>query len=124
MRPRQFTDEELWAAARRCILEHGPAVSIATIAGELGVSSSALFHRVGSKAELLRRALQLDERLGWIARVEQGPDARPVQEQLAEHAHAIDEFLRQMMPTFVMLRASGMCPVEVLEPPDELPPVR
>ena len=123
MRPRQFTDEELLAAARRCILEHGPAVPISTIAAELGVSAAALFHRVGSKAELLRQALQMDDPAEWIARIEQGPDQRPVREQLAEIAHAVDDFLRRMMPTFVMLRVSGMCPGDLFEF-DEPPPVR
>jgi AcrR family transcriptional regulator len=124
MRPRQFTDEELWAAARRCILEHGPQVPVATIAAELGVSSAALFHRVGSKAELLRKALEIDERLEWIQRIERGPDDRPVKEQLGELVRTVDEFFRRMMPTFVMLRSSGLCPQELFEPSGELPPVR
>jgi AcrR family transcriptional regulator len=124
MRPRQFTDEQLCAAARRCILEHGPAVPIATIAAELGVSAAALFHRVGSKAELIRRALDLDERLEWIQQVERGPDERPVRDQLIGLAQTVDAFFRRMMPTFVMLRASGMCSADLFESPDELPPVR
>jgi AcrR family transcriptional regulator len=125
MRPRQFTDEALWEAARRCILEHGPGVPIATIAAELGVSSAALFHRVGSKAELLRRALKIDEHLEWIARVERGPDERPVEVQLLELVRTVDAFFRRMMPTFVMLRASGVCPGHLFEASEErLPPVR
>jgi AcrR family transcriptional regulator len=126
MRPRQFTDEELYDVTRRCILEHGPAVSIGTIAAALNVSSAALFHRFGSKAQLLRHALRIDidDELGWVRRVEEGPDARPVAEQLAEIAHAMDDFFRRMMPTFLMLRASGLCPRDLFDPDTPAPPIR
>src|SRR5579864_4634496 len=48
-RPREITDEQIVAAARRCFLERGAGVSAGEIAQELGVSHTTLFNRFGSK---------------------------------------------------------------------------
>lgn len=124
MRPRQFTDEELYAVARRVFLEHGPGVSTAVIAAELGVSSPALFRRVGTKEELLLRAMTQGLPPPWIERVVAGPDERPVREQLLDVAHEVDAFFTRMMPAFSTLRAAGICPQDLLDHFDEPPPVR
>lgn len=124
MRPRQFTDSELFEAARQVILAHGPSVSAKRIADELGVSAAALFKRVGTKQELIRRALVGVGMPGFILELERGPDDRPVREQLLERAQQIDGFFAKAMPAISMLKAGGICPSDVFKEMDEPPPIR
>ncbi len=124
MRPRQFTDAELFAAAREVILEHGPSVSAKRIAEELGVSAAALFKRVGTKHELIRRALVGVNLPDFVSHLEQGPDDRPVREQLLERAQEIDTFFTKAMPAIAMLKAGGFCPSEVFSDMEVPPPIR
>lgn len=124
MRPRQFTDAELFAAAREVILAHGPSVSAKRIAEELGVSAAALFKRVGTKQELIRRALVGVNVPDFVLHLEQGPDDRPVHEQLLERAQEIDAFFTKAMPAIAMLKAGGFCPSEVFADLDFPPPIR
>lgn len=56
-RPKEVTDSQIIEAARRVFLAHGAQTSVATVAGELGVSSTALHLRMGSKRALLLKAL-------------------------------------------------------------------
>jgi len=44
-RPKEVTDEQIVAAARRCFLERGTGVSAVEIARELGVSHTTVFNR-------------------------------------------------------------------------------
>jgi AcrR family transcriptional regulator len=124
VRPRQFSDEELYAVARRCFLEHGPGVSTATIAAELGVSPPALFRRVGTKEELLRRSLAMGLRPTWIETLERGPDERPVAEQLVAIGHEILAFFTDLMPALATMRAAGILPHEIFQHLPEPPPLR
>lgn len=126
MRPRQFTDEQLLETAREVILKHGPGVPAATIAKALGVSSAALFKRVGTKSELVRRALLGgdDPAADYIARLEAGPSAEPVPGQLLDVVRDIDRFFERLMPALAMLKSSGFCPGGVFEGEENPPPVR
>lgn len=125
MRPRQFTDEELIDAARALFLEHGPSVSGARIASALGISSAALFKRIGTKQELLRRALMGGDVPPFLPILEQQPpDARPVAEQLLEHVDRIDAFFAKAMPAIAMMKAAGLCPHDVFSDQETPPPVR
>lgn len=124
MRPRQFTDTELFAAAREVILAHGPSVSAKRIAEELGVSAAALFKRVGTKHELIRRALMGASIPDFVLNLEQGPDDRPVHEQLLERARELDAFFTKAMPAIGMLKAAGFCPSEVFSDMEVPPPIR
>lgn len=124
MRPRQFTDDELYAAAREVILEHGPSVSAQRIADALGVSAAALYKRVGTKHELIRRALvgaDVPELADTLLRE---PDDRPVRDQLLELAQEIDSFFARVMPAMQMLKAGGFCPHDVFDGEQEPPPIR
>jgi len=123
MRPRQFTDDELLATARRCFLEHGPGVSTSAIADELGVSQAALFKRFKTKQALMVEALAPGGRPPWIDEVEAGPDARPVPVQLREVVGHIDAYLAQMLPCITVLRAAGIDPAEMLRGLEVPPPV-
>lgn len=124
MRPRQFTDEEMVQTARRCFLEHGPGVSTTTIAAELGVSSAALFRRVGNKRALMIRALAPPETPPFVATLARGPDERPVGEQLEAIALEIDAFFRELFPLIAVIRAAGLDPPALLEHMDEPPPAK
>lgn len=114
MRPRSFSDEELLDTARRCFLEHGPGVSTDLIAQELGVSQAALFKRFRTKQELMVRALLPLAPPPWVATIENGPDARPVLEQLRELAINIDAFVVQQLPCIAVLSSAGLRPSKVL----------
>ncbi len=123
MRPRQFTDAQLFAAAREVILAHGPSVSAKRIAEALGVSAAALFKRVGTKHELIRRALVGVNVPDFVAHLQEGPDDRPVHEQLLERAQEIDAFFTKAMPAIAMLKAGGFCPSEVFSDMEVPPPI-
>ena len=124
MRPRQFTDEELLEVARRCFLADGPGVSTAKIAGELGVSAAALFRRVGSKAELMRRALGVPTCPDWVTDLEAGPTQAPVREQLLELATRVDDFFRRRLPALAIYRAAGIHPSDIYAEMKDPPPIR
>ena len=124
MRPRQFTDEEMVQTARRCFLEHGPGVSTNAIAAELGVSSAALFRRVGNKRTLMLRALMPPSVPPFVETLARGPDERPVGEQLEAIAVQIDTFFVELFPLFAVLRAAGLHPQDLLEHMDEPPPAK
>lgn len=121
MRPRQFTDDEVLETARRCFLAHGPAVSTAVIADELGVSQAALFKRFKTKQALMIRALAPAHRPAWIDEVEAGPDDRPVPEQLRTALQGINAFFEQMLPCIAVLRSAGVEPKSMMRE-YELPP--
>lgn len=124
MRPRQFTDAELYATARELILEHGPSIPAQRIADALGVSAAALFKRVGTKHELVRRALIGSDRPDICDVLPRAPDERPIRVQLLEIATQIDDFLAELIPTMTMLKAGGICSEEVFEGEDVPPPIR
>ncbi|MEM6994753.1 MAG: TetR/AcrR family transcriptional regulator [Myxococcota bacterium] len=123
MRPRQFTDDEMVCAARACFLEHGPGVATSEIAKALGVSSAALFRRVGSKRELMLRALAPPAVPPFVGTLRDGPDDRPVGVQLEAIAVAIDTFFEGMFPIISVMRAAGIDPHEMFARFDEPPPV-
>lgn len=112
------------AAARRCFLEHGAACPTSVIADTLGVSSAALFRRVGNKKELMLRALTPAMPPTFVQTLEAGPDDRPVLEQLTELARQADEFFTSVSPFINVLRSAGMGPEDLFASMDEPPPVR
>lgn len=124
MRPQQFTDEEMIAAARRCFLELGPGAATSEVAKRLGVSPAALFRRVGSKRELLIRALAPPTMPPFVPTLNAGPDDRPVLEQLESIAVEIDTFFASLFPVIAIMRAAGINPREVFEGIDDPPPVK
>jgi AcrR family transcriptional regulator len=125
MRPRSFSDEDLLETAKRMFLESGPGLSTTRIADALGVSQAALFKRFSTKKQLMVRALLPSTMPKWIERIGEGPDDRPVPEQLLEIVHEIDEFFSRMMPALSIIRAAGITPDALLKNfPGGPPPVR
>ncbi|MEZ6185408.1 MAG: TetR/AcrR family transcriptional regulator [Planctomycetota bacterium] len=106
-RPREVTDEQIVAVARRCFLARGAGISAAEIAKELGVSHTTLFNRFGSKQALLIAALGPPERIPWVAALEAGPDERPLRDQLVEHAGVIARYFQTLQEGLSVLRAAG-----------------
>ena len=109
-RPREVTDEQIVAAARRCFLKRGAGVSAADIAHELCVSHTTLFNRFGSKEGLMIAALGPPEEIPWIATLDAGPDDRPIREQLVEHAKVMSAYFRDLQAGLGILQAAGIDP--------------
>lgn len=109
-RPREVTDEQIVAAARRCFLKRGAGVSAADIARELGVSHTTLFNRFGSKEGLMLAALGPPSSIEWVEALAAGPDARPIREQLIEHAKGMSDFFHDLQAGFGILHAAGIDP--------------
>jgi AcrR family transcriptional regulator len=94
-------------------LEHGPGLSVAVIAQELGVSQAALFRRVGTKEELLVRALS-PRPPAWIARIADDVSEAPVRDQLFALLREMDASFREMMPCIAVLSAAGITPHQAI----------
>ncbi len=105
-------------------LREGPAVSTARIAQALGVSQAALFKRVATKQQLLRRALIGGDIPAWIVDIEQGPSQASVQTQLLHVARKVDAFYAALMPAASTLKAAGMCVQDIFGDLDPPPPLR
>jgi len=122
-RPRQVSDEQILSVAREVFLEHGAAVSTTVIAGQLGISQPALFKRFGTKQRLLLAALRPSFPPPWVGIVNQGPDARPMREQLLELATAMTSFFERVVPGISVLVGCGMSPRELFADLPHPPPV-
>ncbi|MCB9506667.1 MAG: TetR/AcrR family transcriptional regulator [Myxococcales bacterium] len=107
-RPREVSNEQILAAARRCFLARGAGVSAAEIARELGVSHTTLFNRFGSKEGLMLAALGPPAEIAWVAALESGPDERPIRDQLLVHAGAIAAFFQELQAGLAVLQAAGI----------------
>jgi len=107
-RPRQVTDEQIFEATRACFLEHGPAAPVSHIAAALGISCAAIYQRIGSKEELLRRAF--DPGPSKLARsLAAGPTpGTAVDGQLAAILNDALGLLRRVIPGVLVLRAAGV----------------
>src|SRR5262245_35631904 len=95
-RPKEVTNEQIVAAARRCFLKRGAGVSTGVIARELGVSHTTVFNRFGSKKALMVAALGPPETVPWVAALESGPDERPVRDQLVELGKAMSAYVQDV----------------------------
>lgn len=107
-RPRQVTDEQILAAMRASVLEHGPQVSLDVVAERLSVTSPALLKRFGNRQELMLQALRPPENPPLLARFEAGPDERPLAPQLRERFQDLMDFFEEVVPCVTALRESGI----------------
>ena len=106
-RPRTVTDEQILEAAREVFIEQGASAPTATIAERLWLSQAALFKRFGTKEELLIAAVR-PLPPPWLEQVQQGPDERPIPEQLKELGLQIAEFMDDLVPRVGVLHAAGI----------------
>jgi len=109
-RPKEVTDEQIRATARRCFVERGAGVSAADIARELGVSHTTLFNRFGSKEGLMLASLGPPAEVPWLAALEAGPDDRPIRDQLAQHAQVMSAYFEDLQVGLAVLHAAGIHP--------------
>ena len=123
VRPRTISDDQILQTALQCFLDHGPSVSMDTIAEQLNVSSQALFKRFGTKQELLLASVAPCEPAPWLPLVEAGPDDRPLEEQLAEILGELADFFVDIARRVSVLRFSGVEPKELMNRFDEPPPL-
>ena len=107
-RPKQVSDEQIVAAARRCFLDRGARVSASDIAGELGLTHTTLFNRFGSKEALMIAALGPPQKIPWVATLEAGPDDRPIRDQLVEHCRVMSGYFEELQAGLSVLRAAGI----------------
>ncbi|WP_417849942.1 TetR/AcrR family transcriptional regulator [Thalassoglobus sp.] len=124
VRPRTISDQQILEVASKCFLERGPSVSTDVIAHELGVTSQALLKRFRNKKELLIAAMKPCRSAPWLDMVEEGPDDRPVDEQLTEILRELASFFSEIVRRMEILQWSGVSMKELMASFDEPPPVR
>jgi len=107
-RHKEVTDERILEIAKQCFIEHGAGISAADIAKPLGVSHTTIFNRFGSKEALMIAALGPSKKVPWVAMLDAGPDARPIQEQLIEHGEAMSAYFQNLQAGLSILQAAGI----------------
>ncbi len=123
-RPQAVSDDEILAAARRCFLEHGAAVPATEIARAIGVTHTTVFNRFGSKEALMIAALGPPKLLPWAARLDEGPDDRPVREQLVEIGLVMTDYFTELAAGMEVLRAAGISQQKIFRGCDVPPPLQ
>ncbi|MEM6532303.1 MAG: helix-turn-helix domain-containing protein [Myxococcota bacterium] len=122
-RPRQISDDDILRAAREVFVDDGPAASTSKVAELLGVSQAALFRRFGSKERLLLEALAPPKTPRWVAEMAEGPDERPLVQQLTAIARSASDYLSAHVPRITALCASGISHDALFDHYAEGPPV-
>jgi AcrR family transcriptional regulator len=112
-RPKEVTDEQIVAVARRCFLDRGAGISATEIASELGITHTTIFNRFGSKEALMIAALGPPEKVPWVAALDAGPDDRPIREQLLEHCRVMAEYFQHLQAGLAVLQAVGITPGKI-----------
>ncbi len=112
-RPRLISDEQILDATRVAVNEFGPGVSLDVVAGKLGVSQPALLKRFGTRRELLISALKPPSEPEYAPALTQGPDGRPLVEQVGQLVEWLTTYFETYAPRIAALRESGipMCDV-------------
>ena len=120
-RPKEVSDQEIVAAARRIFLERGASVSAVEIGRALGVSHTTVFNRFGSKEALMIASLGPPEGIPWIAAVNNGPDDRPIREQLVAHAKVIAAYFLDVHAGMSVLQSAGISKDRIFKPEESRP---
>lgn len=86
-RPAKFTDDDLLDAARESVFTHGPGATIGQIAATAGAPVGSIYHRFGSRDELLIRLWIRGIRRfqGDLLQLREAPDAGLALESAAVH---------------------------------------
>ena len=107
-RPRQISDEQIIAAARRVFLEGGVKATVNEVARDLGVSHTALFARFGTKEALLVAAFAPPVSLPFTPVLRRGPDERSIREQLRALAALFVRYFEELGQGWALLQAAGI----------------
>ena len=122
-RPRLITDEQILAATREIVLDHGVQSPLELVSQRLGVTAPALLKRFGTRQALLVAALSPDDAL-LDAVFEVPIDDRPLTAQLEGLIARLSRFFAHMFPRLMALRECGV-PMTVLDGESKVPrPVR
>lgn len=113
-RPRLISDDQILGMMRTCVLEHGPAVSLDTVAERLHVTGPALLKRFGTRKELLLRALRPPDDPPILTDLANGPDSRSLEDQLVSHFSRAWDFFAEVIPCISALRESGVTHQEIM----------
>lgn len=105
-RPRKVSDEQIITATRDALLEQGPGASVANIAARLGVSAPAILKRMGSRDELLARALCPQGPPDWLVRLDEPVSEAELPGALVEILVDAMEFLARLIPLLVLMRTA------------------
>ncbi len=122
-RTKTVPDSEILEEARRCFLAHGPGVSTEVIAEALEISQPAIFKRFGTKKALMLAALLPPAVPEWVHALEDGPDDRPLVEQLRAVIRQAAAFFAEVVPAMMVIRSSGISHEELLASFKEAPPI-
>jgi AcrR family transcriptional regulator len=108
-RPKQVSDEDLVATARRVFLEKGPQVSVGVIARRLKVSPASIFHRVRTKNKLLVLALWPADppELLQLQRAPL-PEGDSAKEQLIALLTGLNAYFATAVPALFLLVSAGV----------------
>ncbi|HMB73509.1 MAG TPA: helix-turn-helix domain-containing protein [Gammaproteobacteria bacterium] len=109
-RPKEVSDTQIIEAARRVFLAHGAQTSVAKVAGELGVSSTALHLRMGSKRALLLKALCPSDPAVLVELFEEIPADTPVKKRLRAILAELEAWAEAEIPATFTLYSIGMRP--------------
>ena len=124
-RGRQVTDDELLQAARELFLQHGPSASVDLVAERVGITGPAVFRRMGSKQNLMVRALTSGFGGSFVGVLQSGPHTDvPLREQLTDIVRVLRQDIEELLPCLSTLRAAGMEPTEIAGYFEEPPPAR
>ncbi len=122
-RPKQISDEDLIACARKHFLDEGIHVSLQTIADHLGISQPALVKRCATKRNLLILALKPSLPM-FLGDLMQAPSA---DDDLFTRLNALAlqtiEYLSTAMPRVMRLRDAGIELNELFEGFPKAPPL-
>lgn len=107
-RPKQVSDSQLLSMAHKVFLKEGPNAPVSLVAKRLGVTAAALFHRVGSKNQLLAMAMEPPEPPA-VAIFKQGYEkGTPVEAQLVEILCGLVSYLTTVIAGAFCLQAGGV----------------
>ena len=100
-----MSDEDALDRARRCIVEHGPGVSLSVLSAAVGLSPPALVKRFGPKEQLVFRALLPAGPPAWLDTLARPPGPDPLGELVGALLELCQEF-RAVGPALAALRMS------------------
>lgn len=98
------------SAARAVFHEQGCNATVEDVASAVGISGPALFKRFGTKQALMLEALRPSASTDWLDAAQDGPDARPIRDQVLEISKGLARWLDDIVPATAILRAAGHHP--------------
>jgi AcrR family transcriptional regulator len=116
-RPPTVDKEEILAAAREVLREHGVRATTAQVAERAGISEGSIFNRFPTKRALFRAAVEPMFGAGaWTRTLQKRVGATQPPEQLVEIGLEIAKFFRSLMPIIIVSIAEAGGPEDAPPP--------